>query len=39
MPVLDGDGNARPDATNNGNSVNNSGNGSLAINTSKQKGG
>ena len=39
MPVLDGDGKARPDATNNGNSVNNSGNGSLAINTSKQKGG
>ena len=34
MPVLDGDGNARPDAT-----VNNSGNGSLAINTSKNKQG
>ena len=37
MPVLDGDGNAVPGATSNGGSTtNNSGNGSLAINTSIQ---
>ena len=36
MPVLDGDGNARPDATNNSGGT---GNGSLAINTSKKKNG
>ncbi len=37
MPNLDGDGNAKPGATNT--TVNNSGNGSLAINTSKKKQG
>ena len=40
MPVLDGDGNAVPGATSNGGSTtNNSGNGSLAINTSIQVSG
>lgn len=38
MPVLDGDGNAVPGATTN-TTTNNSGNGSLAINTSKNKQG